>query len=165
VGDHVLNSFITRADSTIKLDNLQHFGSILHSVIEKYGCPPAWLFKSDVSAAYRHILMHPLWQIKQVNTFEGQRHVDRNLTFRTRTAPRIWCSFFSLVMWIAIYVYLYPDLLHYMDDAWSYKMDITLAYYKLYDAWYPQKQVKLLLLYNKLSLPHTKKKTSVWPFT
>ena len=74
------------------------------------------------------------------------------------TAPRIWCSFFGLVMWIAIYIYLCPDLLHYMDDAWSYKMDLTLVYYKPYDLWFPHKQVKLLLLYNELGLPHVKKK-------
>jgi len=61
-------------------------------------------------------------------------------------------------MWITIYVYLYPDLLHYMNDAWLYEMDITLAYYEPYDAWYPQKQVKLLLLYDELRLPHAKNK-------
>jgi len=45
-----------------------------------------------------------------------------------------------------------------MDDTWLYEMDVTLAYYELCDAWYPQKQVKLLLLYDELSLPHAKKK-------
>jgi len=45
-----------------------------------------------------------------------------------------------------------------MDDTWSYEMDITLAYYEPYDAWYPQKQVKLLLLYDELGLPHAKNK-------
>jgi len=33
-----------------------------------------------------------------------------------------------------------------------------LAYYEPYDAWYPQKQVKLLLLYDELGLPHAKNK-------
>jgi len=111
-GDHALNNFITRADSSIKLDNLQHFGSILRAVISEHGRPPSWLFKSDVSAAYRRIPMHPLWQIKQVNTFQGLCFVDQNMVFGTCTAPKIWCTFFSLVMWIAIYVYLLPDLLH-----------------------------------------------------
>src|SRR5882724_9628671 len=39
--DHVLNSFITRTDSSIKLDNLQHFGTILRTVLAKHGRPPA----------------------------------------------------------------------------------------------------------------------------
>src|SRR5882724_909233 len=102
--------------------------------------------------------MHPLWQIKQINTFEGLRHVDCNMAFGTRTAPHIWCTFFGLVMWIAIYVYLLPDLMHYMDDAWSYEMDPMLAFYEPYDAWFPLKQVKLLQLYDKLGLPHVQKK-------
>jgi len=35
-------------------------------------------------------------------------------------------------MWIAIYVYLCPDIMHYMDNAWSYEMDLRLAFYELY---------------------------------
>jgi len=66
--------------------------------------------------------------------------------------------FFGLVMWIAIYIHLLPELLHYMDDAWSYEMEPALMYYKPYDAWYPQKQVKLLILYNELGFPHIKMK-------
>ena|SRR5882724_3549858 len=80
------------------------------------------------------------------------------MAFGMHTALRIWCTFSGLVMWIAIYVYLCPDLLQYMDNAWSYEMDPTLIYYKLYDSWFPHKQVKLLLLYDKLGLPYVKKK-------
>jgi len=61
-------------------------------------------------------------------------------------------------MWIAIFVYLCPDLLHYMDDAWSYEMDPILVYYEPYDCCFPHKQVKLLLLYDELGLPHIKQK-------
>ena len=136
-GNHALNSFIARTDSSIKLDNLQHFGAILRTVIAEHSHAPMWLFKSDVSATYQRIPMHPLWQIKQINTFQGQWHVDHNLAFGTCTAPRIWCTFFSLVMWIVIYVYLFLDLLHYMDNAWSYEMDPTLVYYEPYESWFP----------------------------
>src|SRR5882724_10665101 len=80
------------------------------------------------------------------------------MAFGTHTVPKIWCTFFGLVMWIAIYVYLLPDLLHYMDDAWSYEMEPSLIYYEPYDSWYPRKQVNLLLLYNELGLRHIKKK-------
>ena len=61
-------------------------------------------------------------------------------------------------MWITIYVYLLPDLMHYMDNAWSYEIDPTLAFYEPYDTWFPLKQVKLLQLYDKLGLPHVQKK-------
>jgi len=78
-GDHMLNSFIVHTNSSIKLDNLQHFGMILRTVIAEHSRTPTWLFKSDVSAAYCRIPMHPLWQIKQINTFQGQWHVYHNL--------------------------------------------------------------------------------------
>ena len=45
-----------------------------------------------------------------------------------------------------------------MDDAWSYEKDPTLAFYEPHDAWFQQKQVKLLQLYNELGLPHIQKK-------
>jgi len=75
----------------------------------------------------------------------------------TRTAPKIWCTFFGLVMWIAIYVYLCADVMHYMDNAWSYEMDLTLIFYEPYSSYYPKKQVILLRLYDELGLPHTKR--------
>src|SRR5882724_2268886 len=93
--EHALNSFIPHADSSIKLNSLKDFGSTLHAVFSQHGHPPTWLFKSNVSAAYQHISMHPLWQIKQINTFEGLQHVDHNMAFRTHTTPRIWCSFLA----------------------------------------------------------------------
>src|SRR5882724_11259298 len=88
--EFALNNFITKADSTIQLDNLQDFSTALHAIVARYGCSPAWLFKSDVSAAYHRIPVHPLWKIEQVLTFEGMRHVDRNLTFGLHSAPEIW---------------------------------------------------------------------------
>jgi len=120
--------------------------------------PPAWLFKSNVSATYRGIPMNPLWQIKQINSLEGLRHVDHNMAFGSHTAPKIWCTFFALVMWITIYICACADLMQYVDNAWSYEMDPILAFYRPYDTQYPNKQVKLLELYDELGLPHVKKK-------
>ena len=94
--------------------------------------------------AYCHIPIHLLWQVKQVLTFEGMRHVDHNLTCGTRSIPKIWCTFFGLIIWIAIHVYCCKDLLHYMDDAWSYDMNLVLTYYTPYGTFYPAKQVALL---------------------
>jgi len=42
-----------------------------------------------------------------------------------------------LVMWIMIHIYSCLDLLHYMDDTWSYDMDLNLIYYEPYDSWLP----------------------------
>ncbi|KAF8585504.1 hypothetical protein K439DRAFT_1646602 [Ramaria rubella] len=62
------------------------------------------------------------------------------------------------VIWIAIHVCSITDILHYMDDSWSYDMGEELVYYAPYDSSYPQKQVMLLCLWDDLSLPHSKDK-------
>ena len=66
-------------------------------------------------------------------------------------------------MWIAIHIYLCKDLMHYMDDVWSYDMNPTLTYYAPYECFYPEKQVTLLHLYNDLGLLHIKSKQLFGP--
>ncbi|KAF8584388.1 hypothetical protein K439DRAFT_1646952 [Ramaria rubella] len=73
-------------------------------------------------------------------------------------SPRIWCTFFGLVIWIVIHVIHIADLLHYMDDTWSYEMNEALMLYEPYKSYYPFKQVQLLHLWDMLGLPHSKDK-------
>ncbi|KAF8524982.1 hypothetical protein JB92DRAFT_2702570 [Gautieria morchelliformis] len=65
----------------------------------------------------------------------------------------------GLVIWIAIHVKDIPDLLHYMDDAWSCDMDSALVLYKPYAMHYPDKQAQLLL-WDEIALPHEQPKQS-----
>ncbi|KAF8573783.1 hypothetical protein K439DRAFT_1374373, partial [Ramaria rubella] len=155
-GPHAPNSWVLRADTHIRLDNLQYFGVTLCFLHKMHGWPLRWLFKDDVSGAYQRWPMHVLWQIKQIITIDGQRHVDRCMEFRGRASARIWCLFMGLVFWIAIHVKKIEDLLHYMDDAWSYDMEPKLYHYAPYDTYYPSKQVKLLMLWDEIRLPHKK---------
>jgi len=60
----------------------------------------------------------------------------------------------GLVAWIGIYIYMIEDLLHYMDDAFSYDSDLTLQYYGPHDLYYPSKQCRLLTLWDDIGLPH-----------
>jgi hypothetical protein len=64
----------------------------------------------------------------------------------------------GLVVWIAIHIKNIPDLLHYMDNAWSCDMDSALVFYPPYNEYYPMKQVRLLQLWDEISLPHEKSK-------
>src|SRR5882724_2900575 len=66
--------------------------------------------------------------------------------------------FMGLVMWIGIHVYSIKDLLHYMDDSFSYDTNPSLEYYGPYNAYYPSKQCRLLILWDDISLPHKKRK-------
>ena len=61
VGEFTLNNFIMKAGLTICLDSLQDFSMELRAIVVFKGHVPMWLFKSDISAAYRQIPMHPLW--------------------------------------------------------------------------------------------------------
>ena len=63
---------------------------------------------------------HPLWQIKQVVTIGGQHYVDQCLVIGGHRSGQIWCMFMALVMWIVININGITDMLHYIDDAWSY---------------------------------------------
>ena len=77
-GLFLLNSMIEREDITgHPLDNVMHLGEMLIQKKKKFPNKKLVLFKSDIAEAYCLIPVHPLWQIKQINTIEGLRHVDR----------------------------------------------------------------------------------------
>ena len=50
------------------------------------------------------------------------------------------------------------NLRSYIDDNASFAQVRDVTFYPLYDSYYPSDQVKLLLLWDKLNIPHTKKK-------
>ncbi|KAH9970694.1 hypothetical protein BGW80DRAFT_1327507 [Lactifluus volemus] len=76
-GEFSPNSHIAREDVHNALDTVQHLGQNLLHFLSLHGYSPRWLFKSDVSQAYRRLPMHPAWQMRQVVTVDGVRRVDR----------------------------------------------------------------------------------------
>ncbi|KIK90825.1 hypothetical protein PAXRUDRAFT_662357 [Paxillus rubicundulus Ve08.2h10] len=95
-GTHSLNSMIDRdLIAGIKMDGIQSLGRSLLDFRAKHPHEQLVLFKSDVSAAFRRMPVHPLWQLKQVVTVDGNRHVDRNVNFGNSGSPKIWVSFMS----------------------------------------------------------------------
>ena len=158
-----LNLWIKREDATLCLDNLQDFGSLLKTARTCLGHPPAYIFKSDVSQAYCRWLMHPLCQIRKVITIDGLRHVDWCMVFSSYSLPHIWCMFMGLVIWIVIHMWKLLDLLHYMDNAFRYKYDPKPVYYTPYNNYLLEKQAGLLLLWDKIGLPHERHKQVFGP--
>ena len=116
------------------------------------------LFKSDVSAAYRRLPLHPLWQIKQIVTIDNVRHVDRCTSFGGRGSCRSYTAFMGLVLWIAIFIKLLVDLFGYIDDNFSFDEEGNVTWYEPYQCYYPAKQTGLLKLWDELGLPHDKAK-------
>ena len=80
---------------------MSHVGEMLLDVRRLIGNLPLTLWKLDIADAYRLLPMSPQWQLKQIVTVDGKRHVDHNLAFGTSSSPGIFISFNSLVAWIA----------------------------------------------------------------
>jgi len=149
------NSMIKREDVRgFPLDNMTHLGE---GLIRRHGTKPnqSWVvYKSDVADAYRLLPMHPLWQIKQIVTIDGERDVDRNNCFGGRGSPGIYISFNGLVTWIARKIELIEDLWTYMDDSFGIDEEGNLVWYHRYERHMPRNQVKLLSLWDELGIPH-----------
>lgn len=157
VGPSAPNDFIDRDAINIKLDNVQHLG---HNILalRRQGRVPRHLFKDDVSGAYRLIPLHPLYQIRQIITVNGERRVDRCNSFGNRAAGYLFCVFMSLVLWIAEHEWGIEALLAYVDDVFGVDDDEELVFYAPYDDFFPGKQARLLLLWDWLGIPHERRK-------
>jgi len=100
-GKYFLNSLIQHDKVTgFPLDNMVHFGEMLMDLDKKGPNKRRVAWKSDVVEAYRILPMHPLWQIKQINTINGKRHVDRCNAFGGCGLGGIFIAFNGLVVWI-----------------------------------------------------------------
>ncbi|GLB44966.1 hypothetical protein LshimejAT787_1900440 [Lyophyllum shimeji] len=153
-GEYSLNSMIRHSDiAGMPLDNMRHLGDILLS-IRKTSQRPLILFKSDVAEAYRLIPLHPLFQLKQVVTIDGERHVDRNNAFGGRASLNNWGSVMSLVSWVAREVERILNTLVFNDDNFGVAEVDDLVPYPPYGTLLPRPQARLLELWDKLGIPH-----------
>jgi hypothetical protein len=156
-GPHALNSIIPKSQVKVKLDNIHDLGTALLAVRKKHPKRKLCLFKSDVKSAYRQLPVHPLWQIKQVVTIDGQRHVDRCNTIGNRGGGWNWDSVASLVNWIGTEKKKIP-LLGYVDDNFGWEFEGNKKYYKPYKKHLPAKQTRLLELWDEIGIPHEEDK-------
>jgi hypothetical protein len=157
-GNFSPNSYISSDDASVHLDTLRLLGKALIKLRMHHGNVPIVLFKTDVSQAYRRLPMHPLWQLRQVVTIDGSHHVDNNNNFGNRGAGRLWVTFFSLVLWIAIVILHIHDLFAYVDDAFSWEFASNVTFYPPYKKFLPTKQAKLLTLFDEVGVPHNERK-------
>ena len=158
-GKYSLNSMIKREDICgYPLDNMTHLGEMLLKNKEMFPDEELVLFKSDISDAYRNLPMHPLWQIKQVNTIQGQRHVDRRNCFGGKGSGSLFIAFNSLVSWIGKNEYKITDLGTYSDDSFGVEFSRNVTLYEPYNQVMPTNQVTLLSLWDRLGIPHKEKK-------
>jgi hypothetical protein len=163
-GTYSLNSMIAREDVVgAKMDTISDLVAALLRYRKKNPEKALILFKSDVSAAYRRLPLHPLWQIKQIVTIDDVRHVDRCTSFGGRGSCRDYTAFMGLVLWIAIFIKFLADLFGYIDDNFSFDEEGNVMWYEPYQCYYPAKQTALLKLWDEIGLPHEKSKQEYAP--
>jgi len=158
-GKFSLNSMIPHEDIIgYLLDNLQHLGQFLISMHKLFPNSPRTLFKSDVTEAYQLLLVHPYWQLKQVNCIGSSLHIDRNTAFGGQASGCNWIAFMSLVSWIAKKKRGIELLGTYSDDSFGPELTNNVAWYVPYHKVMPANQVKLLQLWDEINLPHKESK-------
>src|ERR1700678_287544 len=158
-GEFSLNSMIRREDiAGFPLDNMTHLGEMLLKKKAEFPDEELTSFKSDISDAYRNLPMHPLWQIKPINTIQQQRHVDHRNCFGGKGSGALFISFNSLVTWVAKNEYEILDLGTYSDDSFGVDLEKTLTYHEPYRRLMPSNQIKLLQLWDNLGIPYKEKK-------
>ncbi|EJD44846.1 hypothetical protein AURDEDRAFT_166028, partial [Auricularia subglabra TFB-10046 SS5] len=156
-GNPSLNSFIDRSNVSTRLDTLHDLVRFLRAQRAR-GCGQLSMFKSDVSKAYRRLPAHPLWQIKQIVSVGGARHVDRCCNFGTKSSGDFWFSLMALVLYVAVFVRGIDSLLVYVDDTFSFDDFANLVLYEPYNILLPLKQCRLLTLWDDIGLPHSMEK-------
>jgi hypothetical protein len=163
-GPFSLNSMIAREDvAGAKMDSISDLIGALLRYRKRYPSKNLVLFKSDVSAAYRRLPLHPLWQVKQIVTVDNARHVDRCTSFGGRGSCRDYTAFMGLVLWIAIFVKFLADLFGYIDNNFGFDEEGNALWYEPYQCYYPSKQTKLLRFWDEINLPHDKSKQEYAP--
>ncbi|KAH9809338.1 hypothetical protein DFH28DRAFT_905376 [Melampsora americana] len=163
------NDLIDKAQIKIKLDSIASFIPSLvrlrkeptphDSTVDRFVWTPrkprsdrkVVIWKSDVDSAFRILPVHLQWQLRQIIKVDNLFHIDRCVNFGCAGSPKIWCSFFSLVLWIARYELGITDLNSYMDDSWGASLAAHTVSFK--DHRIPLNQAKFLTLFDYLGIP------------
>lgn len=158
-GPFSLNSMIEHEKVTgYPLDNMKNMGEMLLDARKHLPNEELEMWKSDIAEAYRLLPMHPLWQLKQINTVNGLRYVDRNNAFGGSASGSIFIAFNSLVAWIAKNKRKIKYLSNYVDDSSGFNKKGDYRLYAPYNTYFPRHQTRLLELWDEIGIPHKPKK-------
>jgi len=156
------NLGISKDASKVRYDNLVDLGPYLRHLYHILGELPGHLYKCDVSKAYRLLPMRPLVMLLQVvETFElsSKRtyRIDWFGVFRNRYMPRLWCTFFGMVVWSLRFHVKIEIPLHYTDDQFGYDKSPQLELYSHTNEarLIPRDQKTTLLFWDYLGIPHS----------
>ena len=126
------------------LDNMALFGGMLLELEKKEPGRRCIVWKSDISEAYKMIPIHPFWQIKQINSINGEFYVNRCNAFGGCASGSISIAFNSLVVWIAKNIKGLKYIANYIDNSSGCGFADELEYYTSSETFYPKDQLILL---------------------
>jgi hypothetical protein len=148
--------------SNLPLDTVSELGAALIAFRQIHGNVELVMWKSNVSQAYRRMPMHKRWQMKQIHTIEGERHVDRCNNFGGKGGYGIWSTFMSLVVWIGWNILLICFFV-YVDDNFGFDHAEALTFHARLGRRLPSQQVRLLDLWDDIGLPYEDRKQEFGP--
>lgn len=138
----------------VKLDGICILGASLWAYQECEPDTESLIWKSDMSATYCQMPMHPLWQLKQNISIFGHHYVDCNNNLGGHRSQNIWASFISLILWISVFKREIKTLKCYIDDHFAFSEMGDISLYKHYHTLLPTNQTVLLILWDEINLPH-----------
>jgi hypothetical protein len=154
-GPHSLNSMTPPHERSYPMDNLSRLGDQLLRIHRSSPREQELiLWKSDVSEAYRLLPVAPEWQVRQVNTIDGIRHIDRCVAFGGRRSGDIFISFMSLVLWVAQHRRGVPNPNGFVDDSFAVQVGTKTVYHAPLDKEIPVDQARMLTLWDELGIPY-----------
>ncbi|EGF97866.1 uncharacterized protein MELLADRAFT_84188 [Melampsora larici-populina 98AG31] len=143
------NDLIKKDDIKIDLDGIPYF--IPFMLYHYFGKHKFILWKSDVDAAFRNLPVSRQWQFRQIIRINKAFHADRNVNFGCASSPKLWCAFFSLILWITYYEFNITDLNAYMDDSCGIGLASDMVLFK--GRTIPLNQAKFLSIFDFINLP------------
>jgi hypothetical protein len=155
ITDHAgsgLNNGISKENSKVKYDDMHPFGQALRRARSDNPAVDLILYKSDVAAAFLNLPAHPIWQLRQVVSVDGDRYIVRRLVFGNRASPRCWCAVSALICWIGEQKLNIIGLHVYMDDYFGWDIASNMVYFQ--GRLRPKRQVQLLLLWESIRCPY-----------
>lgn len=127
-----LNAGTRKEDAPTTYDSIVDLIRLLRHLSLRSLPAEAVLWKTDVSAAFKVLSMHPCWQLRQGTAVEHWQadgswrrryHVEWRGAFGSRATPYLWTSLMGAVQWIVQHRGFVDHPLAYMDDGFN--VDLT----------------------------------------
>jgi len=164
-----LNSNTKKEEAPTTYDTLVDLIRLLRSLGIETLPSSATLWKTDVSAAFKVLLMHPHWQLRQGIAVEHRQadgswqrryHIEWRGAFGSRATPYLWTSVMGAVQWIVQHRGYVDHPLAYMDNAFNVDLTGRLLPHVVDGSsqLLPEGQVLTLRVWDEVGFPYRLKK-------